>query len=181
MVCIFLANGFEMIEALTPCDILRRAGLEVRLVSVPGTPTVLSTHKVEIRCDMTLAEVDPDKLDMIILPGGMPGAENLYACKELTELVQNHAAKGKPTAAICAAPLILGRLGLLKGRKATCYPGFEKELSGAFVSPGSVVRDAHLLTARGMGVSLPFALAAAAMLTSEAKAASVAASVMAET
>lgn len=180
MVCIFLADGFEMIEALTPCDILRRAGLDVRLVSVTGAPAVLSSHRVGVKCDMALDAVKPEELEMVILPGGMPGADRLYANEKLRELVKRHAQAGKPTAAICAAPFILGKLGLLRGKKATCYPGFEKDLTGAFVSPGGVVRDGHLLTAKGMGVSLPFALTAVSMLCGEEKAKAIASSVMAE-
>ena len=180
MVCIFLADGFEMIEALTPCDLLRRAGLDVRLVSVSGAPVVRSSHRVAVTADMTLDAVDPAKVEMMLLPGGMPGAEHLYENTALREMVKRHAEKGLPTAAICAAPFILGRLGLLRGRKATCYPGFEKDLAGAFVTPGGVVRDGNLLTARGMGVSFPFGLAAVAMLLGEEKARTIAASVMAE-
>ena len=179
MVLIFLADGFEMIEALTPCDILRRAGLDVRLVSLSDDKKATSTHKVTVTTDMTLAEVDANAIDMLILPGGMPGAENLYASEKLLALVKKQAKEKKPLAAICAAPFILGRLGILKGHKATCYPGFEEELVGAFVSPGGVVRDGNLLTAKGMGVSLPFALEAVAMLCGEDKARAIAAQVQA--
>lgn len=180
MVAIFLADGFEMIEALTPCDILKRAGLDVRLVSLGKEPFSVSTHKVKVTTDMVLSQIDPQTLDMIILPGGMPGADNLFANDALMTLVKNHAKADKPTAAICAAPYILGRLGLLKGRKATCYPGFEGALDGAEVLSQGVVRDGNILTAKGMGVSLPFALEATKMLCGEDKAAAVAASVMAQ-
>ncbi|MBQ7364033.1 MAG: DJ-1/PfpI family protein [Clostridia bacterium] len=180
MVCIFLADGFEMIEALTPCDVLKRAGAEVALVSVTDSLLVTSTHGVTITCDNKLSDIRPEDIEMIILPGGMPGAENLYRSETLRELTVAVTKKGKPVGAICAAPFILGRLGLLARRKATCYPGFEKELSQAFVTPGGVVRDGNILTAKGMGVSLPFALAAVSMLFGEDKARAIAAQIMAE-
>lgn len=181
MVYLFLADGFEMIEALTPVDILRRAGQTVTVTAVGESLTVKSSHGIPVTADRLLCDVPaPAPGDMLILPGGMPGAENLYACEILRNRILLHSQKGGMVAAICAAPMILGRLGLLRGRKATCFPGFEKELTGAFVSPGRVVRDGNLLTARGMGVALPFALEAAAMLVGEDKARAIAASVMAE-
>ncbi len=180
MVYIILAEGFEMIEALTPCDVLRRAGLDVRLVSLSGKPSVLSTHRVEIGTDMPLSEVDIDQAEMILLPGGMPGAENLYACELLRALVLEQARRNKPLAAICAAPLVLGRLGLLKGKHVTCYPGFEKDLLGAVCLSQGVVSDGNVVTAKGMGVSLSFSLAACELLVGKDKADAVAASIMAE-
>lgn len=180
MVAIFLADGFEMIEALTPCDILRRAGLDVKLVSVTDSYTITSTHKVEIKADLLLKDVKNTAFEMMILPGGMPGAENLYNCDTLLGMILAHAEKGRPVGAICAAPFILGRLGLLARKKATCYPGFEKDLSYAFVTPGGVVRDGNILTAKGMGVSLAFSLAAVSMLCGDDKANAIAASVMAQ-
>lgn len=180
MVCIFLANGFEMIEALTPCDVLKRAGADVRLVSVNGSLSATSTHGVTVGCDLTLSDLNPDEIEMIILPGGMPGADNLYACETLCQLTVAHATQNKPTAAICAAPFILGKLGLLQGKKATCYPGFEDALVGAKHVDTGVVRDGNILTAKGMGVSLPFALAAAEMLFGKERADKVSAQIMAE-
>ena len=109
MVCIFLADGFEMIEALTPCDILHRAGLDVRLASVSGKEFVRSTHGVDVKTDLPLCNLDPDAVDMMILPGGMPGAKNLYESKPLIELLMRHAEQNKPIGAICAAPFILGK------------------------------------------------------------------------
>ena len=104
MVCIFLADGFEMIETLTPCDVLRRAGLDVRLVSTTGKEFVRSTHGVDIKADMQICDIDPNAVDMMILPGGMPGAKNLYETKPLIDLLLRHAEEKKPIAAICAAP-----------------------------------------------------------------------------
>ncbi len=178
MVCIFLADGFEMIETLTPCDILRRAGLDVRLVSVNGKEFVRSTHGVDVKTDMPLCDIDPDAIDMMILPGGMPGAKNLYETKPLIELLMRHAKENKPIAAICAAPFILGKCGLLKGKKATCYPGFEDDLLGATVLADGVVRDGNTVTAKGMGVSLAFALELCELLCGKEKRDSIAESIM---
>lgn len=180
MVCIFLADGFEMIETLTPCDILHRAGLDVRLVSVSSKDFVRSTHGVDVKADMPLCDVNPDAIDMMILPGGMPGAKNLYETKPLIELLMRHAEAKKPIGAICAAPFILGKCGLLNGKKATCYPGFEKDLEGATVVTDGVVRDGNTVTAKGMGVSLAFALELCEMLCGKEKSDAIAKSVMME-
>ena len=178
MVCIFLADGFEMIETLTPCDILRRAGLDVRLVSVNGKDFVRSTHGVDVKTDMVLNDVDPETMDLMILPGGMPGAKNLYETKPLIELLMRQAKEKKPIAAICAAPFILGKCGLLRGKKATCYPGFEDDLLGAAVLADGVVRDGNLVTAKGMGVSLAFALELCELLCGKEKRDAIAKSIM---
>lgn len=180
MVCIFLADGFEMIETLTPCDILRRAGLDVRLVSVSGKDFVRSTHGVDVKADMPLCDVNPDAIDMMILPGGMPGAKNLYETKPLIELLMRHAKAKKPIGAICAAPFILGKCGLLNGKKATCYPGFERDLEGATVVTDGVVRDGNIITAKGMGVSLDFALAITELLSGKEKRDEIAHAIMYE-
>lgn len=180
MVCIFLADGFEMIETLTPCDILHRAGLDVKLVSTNSKEFVRSTHKVDVKADMMLGDIDPDAIDMMILPGGMPGAENLYQNKPLIDILLRHAEKKKPIAAICAAPFILGKCGLLDGKKATCYPGFEKDLAGATVVNEGVVRDGNVITAKGMGVSLDFALAICELLAGKEKRDAIAQAIMYE-
>ncbi|MBQ4121027.1 MAG: DJ-1/PfpI family protein [Clostridia bacterium] len=178
MVCIFLADGFEMIETLTPCDILCRAGLDVRLVSVNGKEFVRSTHGVDVKTDLPLCKVDPDSVDMMILPGGMPGAKNLYESKALIELLLRHAEEKKPIGAICAAPFILGKCGLLKGKKATCYPGFEDDLLGATVLADGVARDGNIVTAKGMGVSLAFSLALCELLCGKEKRDAIAKAIM---
>ena len=180
MIAIFLANGFEMIEALTPCDILKRACADVKLVSITNSLTVTSTHGVTVSCDMTLAEVDKNTLDMLILPGGMPGAENLYACDTLRELLLWANTAQKTLAAICAAPFVLGELGILEGKTATCYPGFEAKLRGASVQTEGVVTDGRIVTAKGMGVSLDFSLALVTLLYGKEKADAIAAQIMAE-
>lgn len=153
MIYVFLATGFEDIEALAPVDIMRRAALEVKTVSVTGRQTVESAHGVGIVADMLLSEVDFGKADMLVLPGGMPGASNLDACRLLTEAISRHHDAGKPLAAICAAPLVFGHLGLLRGRRATCYPGFETELKGADYTASIIEQDGNIITAKGPGAA----------------------------
>ena len=157
MVIVLIANGFEEIEALTPVDLLRRAGLEVRTVGVNGL-IATGAHKVNIFCDDLPEDIDLDKVTMAIFPGGMPGATNLDASPFTDEVIAAVTKNGGRLAAICAAPLVFGRRGLLQGKKATCYPGFENELIGASVVKESVVTDGNITTARGMGVATEFAL-----------------------
>lgn len=157
-VYVFLATGFEEIEALTPVDILRRAGMDVRLVSVSGSETVKGARNIEVKSDLLFDDIDKDFADILVLPGGMPGTTNLMNCKPLTELVTEHYNKGKHIAAICAAPTIFGKLNLLKGKNATCYPGMEDELIGANVCYESVVTDSNVTTSRGMGTAIDFSL-----------------------
>ena len=173
MITIFLADGFEMIEALTPCDVLKRAGADVKLVSITDSLTVRSTHNIEVKCDKTLDEIALDEIDMLILPGGLPGADNLRASKTLCALVCAANEQKKPIAAICAAPYILGELGVLSGKRATCYPGFEDKLSGAVATGEGVVWDENIVTAKGMGVSLPFSLTLVEMLYGKDKATAI--------
>ena len=169
MVYLFLANGFEMIEALTPVDLLRRAGVELKTVSINKSKTVFSTHNVGIEADMTIDEMPSfeiltSTLDGIILPGGMPGAKNLDECKKLDEIIAFAATLGEYKkviiSAICAAPFILGKRGLLDGKKAICYPGFEAQLKGANVLSGSakVAVDGNFITGKAMGCATEFAL-----------------------
>ncbi len=154
-VAIYLTDGFEEIEALLPVDVLRRGGVEVDIVGV-GSKTVCGSHGIKVVCDITDDEAMYD-YGMIILPGGMPGAINLDKSEAVDKAVRSASERGAHLAAICAAPLILGRRGLLKGRSAICYPGFEHELLGATVSEKSVVTDGNITTAKGMGVALDFA------------------------
>lgn len=157
-VYVFLATGFEEIEALTPVDILRRAGMDVRLVSVSGSETVKGARNIEVKSDLLFDDIDKDFADILVLPGGMPGTTNLMNCKPLTDLVIEYFNKGKHIAAICAAPTIFGKLNLLKGKNATCYPGMEDELIGANVRYESVVTDSNVTTSRGMGTAIDFSL-----------------------
>ena len=156
MIAILLADGFEEIEALTPLDMLRRAGLDVKLVGMNGK-VACGSHGICVICDMTCDEVNLDTVSSVILPGGMPGSLNLDKSPFTDKILTAVNAKGGIIAAICAAPLVLGRRGLLAGRRATCYPGFEKELAGATVVDSGVVTDGNVTTARGMGVALDFA------------------------
>lgn len=175
---VFLAEGFEEIEALTVVDICRRAGIEVIMAAVPGTdgdnPFVMGTHKIGVKADMNFEQVDFDSLDMVVLPGGMPGTRNLEAHAGLMEQVERFYREGRYVAAICAAPSILGHRGILKGRNACCYPKFEKELEGALVTENQVEISEHVITSRGMGCAIPFALAIVSIFCGEAKAAELA-------
>ena len=158
-VAIFLADGFEEVEALTVSDILRRAKADIKLVSIKDTKEVESSRNVKVIADATFDEMDFSETRMLVLPGGMPGTNNLQAFKPLEELVVSFANSGKYVAAICAAPKILGALGLLKGRRACCHPGFEKELIGADVIMNRpAVLDGNIITGRSMGCAIPFGL-----------------------
>lgn len=157
MVMILLADGFEEIEALTPADVLRRLDVETVLVGVTGK-TVRGSHGIELTADRTLNQVKNDTPDMVVLPGGMPGARNLEANPVVKALITRAAAAGKYLAAICAAPMVLGKAGLLKGRRACCFPGFEDDLEGAEVMRDArVVTDGNIITARGAGAAAEFA------------------------
>ena len=155
MIYILLADGFEEIEALTPLDMLRRAGLDVKTVGIK-TKTPVGSHGIPVIADITEDEVDASDCEAVIFPGGMPGAINLDAASITNTLIDAVNKKGGIIAAICAAPLILGRRGLLKGKKATCYPGFESELIGANVTNNLVETDGNIVTAKGMGAALLF-------------------------
>ena len=156
MIYVFLATGFEDIEAIAPVDIIRRAGLEVQTVSITGERVVMSAHGVGIMADLLLSEVDFSKAKMLVLPGGLPGATNLDACKPLTDAIKLHHEAGGAIAAICAAPLVFGHLGLLEGRRATCYPGFESELRGADYTAAIVEQDGNIITGKGPGAAFEF-------------------------
>ena len=156
---VFLADGFEEIEALTPVDVLRRAGLSVRTVSVMDGQVVTGAHGVPVQADLLFDEVNPEDAEMLLLPGGMPGATNLDAHQGLGGLIVKFAEAGKPLAAICAAPLVFGNRGLLAGKKATCYPGFEGYLKGAEYTAAPVETDDNIITGKGPGAAMDFAFA----------------------
>lgn len=159
MVYVFFATGFEEIEALAPVDIMRRAGIEVKTVSVTGDPVVAGTHGVPVVTDILLENVDWSTADALVLPGGLPGATNLGACEPLCQHLVEAADKGLLVAAICAAPMVLGRLGLLQGRKATCYPGCEAALEGADYTASMVQADGQIITGRGPAAAMEFGYA----------------------
>lgn len=178
MVIVFLAEGFEEIEALTPVDILRRAGAEVLTVAVGRSREVKGSHGIPVTADTTVGKLEDDvKPEMIILPGGMPGTTNLKNNKKVIKMIKDAVDSDAWVAAICAAPSILGGLGLLSGRSAICYPGFEKFLTGARLSDAKVAVDGRFVTAKGMGVSLAFSLVLTALLFGQDKADELAASV----
>lgn len=158
-IAVFLATGFEEIEALTVVDLCRRAGIEVEMVSVTEEVTVTGAHGIAVQTDLVLNEVDFNALDMIVLPGGMPGTKNLEKCAALMEQLDAFYKEGKAVSAICAAPGIFGHRGYLQGRNACAYPGFEGELAGAIVSENQVEVSGHVTTSRGLGTAIPFALA----------------------
>lgn len=169
-ICIFLAEGFEEIEALFPLDIMRRGGLEVKTVSVTGYQTVTGSHHVPVIADLLFEELKEEEVEMIVLPGGLPGATNLDAHAGLDKLIRNFAAAHKPLAAICAAPLVYGKRGLLKGKKATCYPGFEKYLEGAEYTGHLIEHADNFILGKGPGAAWEFGFALLEKFAGKAKA-----------
>ncbi len=162
-----LADGFEEIEAITIIDVLRRAGIEVATLSIDNSLNVTGSHNITVVANASLNEIEAVNADAIILPGGMPGASNLDGCTELKTLICDMHTRNKLLGAICAAPLVLGKMGLLKGMHATCYPGFEKYLEGAYLSKAKVVSDGKIITAMGAGAALEFALKIVDLLSGE--------------
>lgn len=166
---VLLAEGFEEVEALAPYDILHRGGIDISLVSAAAALSVRSSHNVEIVAQRAL----PDGLgdyDLLVLPGGMPGMTNLRDNRLVTDEVRRASSGGKLIGAICASPSVLGGLGLLEGRRATCYPGFEQNLLGATVTGEGVVEDGNIVTGIGAGASLEFGLKLLERLTDKATA-----------
>jgi 4-methyl-5(b-hydroxyethyl)-thiazole monophosphate biosynthesis len=178
MVVLFLADGFEEIEALTPLDLLRRAGVETVTVGLGGRE-IRGSHGITVLADTDDKHMPKGPIDMVILPGGMPGAANLDASAVVADTLTRAAQQNAYLAAICAAPMVLGHKGYLTGKCATCFPGFEEELLGATVVPDGVVRDDRVITARGMGVALDFGLALVAAMKGDEVAASLRAAVQA--
>ena len=157
-VLIFFANGTEEVEALTPLDYLRRAGADVTLVGVGGEYPV-GSHNIAVKADVSLDALDAGvDFDMLVIPGGMPGTNFIEASEKAQALITRAVKEGKFIGAICAAPKILGARGILKGKTATCYPGFEKFLAGAEISENKAVRDGNIITAAGAGAANEFAL-----------------------
>lgn len=164
MITVFLATGFEEVEAIAPVDILRRAGLDTRTVSIEDSLVVKGAHGIPVQADMKLDQVDFAQVELMVLPGGLPGATNLDACAPLCEALKRHAAAGGAVAAICAAPLVLGHLGLLKGKRATCYPGVESELEGAHCTGALVEVDGNTITGKGPAAAMEFGFALVELL-----------------
>lgn len=158
-IAIFFAEGYEEVESLTVVDICRRCGITIDMVSITEDKTVRGAHEIDVLMDMTFGEVNFDGYDMLVLPGGGNGTKNLEAFEPLMKQVDAFYAAGKYVGAICAAPSIFGHRGMLKGRQACSYPSFESHLEGAKVTEGPVAVSDHVITSRGMGTSIPFALA----------------------
>ncbi len=160
MIYIYLANGFEETEMIAPLDLIRRAGLGVKTVSITNDPLVTGSHGITVRADTTVFDGDYDvtKAEMVVLPGGLPGTTNLEASEKVREALTYAYENGKYTCAICAAPSVLGKMGLLKGKRAVCYPGFEKYLDGAINTDGRCELDGKVITAVGMGAAVEFGL-----------------------
>lgn len=166
-IAIFFAEGYEEIEALTVVDICRRCGLTIDMVSITDEKVVKGAHDIDVMMDKTYAEVDFAAYDMLVLPGGGNGTKNLEAFAPLMEKVDEFYAAKKYIGAICAAPSIFGHKGILKGRKACSYPSFESHLEGAEVTAGPVEISDNVITSRGMGTSIPFALAIVSVFCGE--------------
>ena len=163
----FLATGFEELEALAPVDILRRGGQEVITVSVAGSLFVESSHGVTVKADQLFEDTDLGDADLLLLPGGMPGSKNLNVHEGVRAALTSHAAKKGLIGAICAAPMVLGSLGLLQGRRATCSPGFEIYLTGAEYTAELVTEDGNIITGEGPAASMPYAYALLARFIDE--------------
>lgn len=172
-VIVFLANGFEEIEGLTVVDLLRRADINVETVSISDSLTVTGAHNISVSADTLIKDASLSDADMVVLPGGMPGTLNLGNCKLVTDTVTEYFNQGKRVAAICAAPSILGDLGILNGKRACSYPGFEDRLAGAATSENEVEHDGTVTTSRGLGTAIPFALSLIEQLTDAETAAKI--------
>jgi 4-methyl-5(b-hydroxyethyl)-thiazole monophosphate biosynthesis len=157
-VYIFLADGFEEIEGLTVVDLLRRADIEITMVSITDKKLITGSHNIKVEADELFESLDFKDADMLVLPGGMPGTNQLGSHEGLVKLLTNFNTKNQQIAAICAAPSVLGVNGILQGKKATCFPGFEEKLLGASATGSKVEIDSNIITAKGMGVSIDFAL-----------------------
>lgn len=172
-IAVFLAQGFEEVEALTVVDLCRRAGIQTEMVSITQDTFVTGAHGIKVQTDKLLKELDFDSLSMIVLPGGMPGTLNLEACEFLMEQLDDFYEKGKCIGAICAAPSIFGHRGYLKGRNACCFPSFEDQLEGAKISYNPVEVSDHVITSRSIGTAMDFGLAIVEKLLGREKAESL--------
>lgn len=177
---ILLAPGFEEVEALTVVDLLRRAELGCDMLALEPERPVTGSHGICVLADALLDEADLDAYDALILPGGKPGTQRLAGDGRVAALLRRFAAQGKRTAAICAAPTVLAQAGLLEGKRATCYPGMEDQLTGAQVRTEPVVADGTVVTSRGLGTAIPFALALVRLYRGEDRAQALAKAIVYE-
>ncbi len=157
-VLLFLADGFEEVEAMTPVDYLRRAGIEVDMVSIGSGLEVRGAHGIQVLANKTIDQIEENEYDGLVIPGGMPGASNLRDDKRVTGMVKNFNDKGKLVGAICAGPIVLAEAGILEGKKVTSYPGFENQLGHSIYVEEKVVQDNNIITARGPALAVYFAL-----------------------
>jgi len=167
MIYVHLAQGFEEIEAVTVVDILRRGGLDAKTVSVTGQRAVTGSHGITLTADLLFEDADYGACEMMVLPGGLPGTTNLQKHKALMGTLVEFSASGRPVAAICAAPMIFGAMGLVRGKRATIYPGMEDELKGANVQKDRVVEDDGVVTSQGPATAMEFALALLARMAGQ--------------
>lgn len=173
-VYIFLADGYEEIEGLTVVDLLRRAKIDIVMVSITGNLYVTGSHQIVTKADVIFEETDYSDADLLVLPGGMPGTKHLQEHKGLDLLLKEFYNKGKRLAAICAAPSVLGTKGLLQGKKAICYPGHEEALIGANIIDQPVVEDSMIITSKGMGTAIDFSLSIIRTISGEEEAIKIA-------
>lgn len=179
-VALFLADGFEEIEALTPVDVLRRAGINVSTISISNTLEVTGAHHILVKADLLFKDIEEEDYTCAVLPGGMPGALNLKKHQKLNDLLIKFAQDGKLIGAICAAPIIPGSLGLTKDKNITCYPGFEDQLTDAKYTTDDTVQDGQLLTGKAAGAAMQFAFRLVEILAGKEKAQEVASKMYAE-
>ncbi len=163
-IAVYLADGFEEIEAVSIIDVLRRADFDVRTISVTGNIEINGSHQIKIIADQLFENTNHENIDMIVLPGGMPGAKNLNNHQGLKKQISLFNELNKPLAAICAAPLVFGHSGILKNVRATCYPGFENQLHDAITTSEDIEVSGHIITGKGVGVAIKFALKIVEML-----------------
>ncbi len=175
---ICMADGCEEIEALTVVDLARRAGLEIHMASISGKPEIAGAHGIKIGADADLGKVNPKDYDGVILPGGMPGTNHLREDARVIEIVKTFAKENKLVSAICAAPTVLGYAGVLQGKNACCYPGMEDGLTSAKANTKEVNVDGNIITSRGLGTAIPFALAIISYFLGEEKATQISDSVV---
>lgn len=175
---ILFAEGYEEVEALTVVDLLRRAKIGCDIVAVKEADEVTGSHGISVQAEKTLSQLVTEEYDGLILPGGLRGVNNLAADERVIDLLRRFAAAGKLTAAICAGPTVLAKAGLLEGRRACCYPGMEDQLTGALACTESVVEDGSIITSRGLGTAIPFALALVAYFCGEKQAQALAKSIV---
>ena len=177
-VYIFLADGFEEIEALTVVDLLRRAGIEIHMIAVLGDLLVTGAHQIRVTADALFDDVDFSDADLLVLPGGMPGTTRLMEHKGLDWLLREFHSKDKTIAAICAAPSVLGNKGILEGKSTTCYPGFEDKLIGSTIVNEDVVEDGNIITSRGLGTAIDFSLSIIRRLSNNDRAKTIGAQII---